>query len=67
MSARNSVASDTPSLDAESVVRVMTVHRATYLKLVRNNHGAEQLADFFIGMAATYARLSQALRREAAS
>ena len=43
----------------------MTVHKATFVKLVQNRHDAEQIADFFQAIAATYLRLSDSLRSEA--
>ena len=67
-------ANDSPALveasprpDAELCREVMTVHKATFLKLVRNRHEPERLADFFQDIASTYARIADQLRRETAS
>ena len=45
----------------------MTIHKATFLKLVQNRHEPERLADFFQDIASTYTRLAGQLRREIAS
>ena len=48
-------------------LEVMTIHKATFLKLVQNRHEPDRLADFFEDIASTYNRIADHLRRDIAT